>query len=385
MPVLRFVIAAVCVLVFTAAPRAQGVEDRQQLQRASSLLRIPTPAQFGAVDGAVDRGLEFLATQQGPNGDFRSLDAGQPGVTSLCVLAFLSRGHLPGEGPHGDAISRGVRYVVSTQMPDGLFSRERPGGGHQYLQASHAAIYNHAISGLMLSEVYGMVDPELQKALKPVIERAVRWALGFQPQPKRFREEEGAWRYLRFYGLNDADLSITSWMLMFLRSARNAGFEVASTDIDRAVEYVRHCFDPQQNTFVYEIRVEEPEFNQPRAMAGAGILALALAGAHGSDMALKAGDWMLERPFEFYDRPMRGEQWHVYSAFYCSQAMFQLGGRYWEEYYPTLAATIIDAQGGDGSWFPRGGKDRHYGAAYTTSLTILALTPPYQVLPIFQR
>ena len=49
------------------------------------------------------------------------------------------------------------------------------------------------------------------------------------------------------------------------------------------------------------------------------------------------------------------------------------------------AATAEELQSVDGSWFPRGGKDRHYGAAYTTSLTILALTPPYQVLPIFQR
>ena len=373
-----FFIAALCVCAVCPAGDVQPAE-KPALPR-----RVPDAEQFRAIDAAVDRGLQYLSDQQLANGAFQSRMAGEPGISSLCVLAFLSRGYLPGEGPYGDQIKHTIRFVAATQRPDGLLSHQRPGATHSD-PVAHAAVYNHAIAGLMLAEVYGMTDPEVQSEIEPILERAIRWSLEFTPQPKRFAEEQGAWRYLRFHGLNDADLSITSWMLMFLRSARNAGFEVKSTDIDNAVEYVRHCFDKEQNTFVYEIRVEESEFNQPRAMAGAGILALALAGEHQSDMALAAGGWLLERPFEFYDRPMRGEQWHVYSAFYCSQAMFQLGGRHWEELFPKLADTIIKAQLPNGSWHPPQGKDRLMGEAYTTSMTILALTPPYQVLPIFQR
>src|SRR5690348_17222753 len=42
------------------------------------------------VDKSVDRGLTFLAAQQQPDGSFPSLDYAQPGVTSLCVLAFMA-------------------------------------------------------------------------------------------------------------------------------------------------------------------------------------------------------------------------------------------------------------------------------------------------------
>jgi hypothetical protein len=79
------------------------------------------------------------------------------------------------------------------------------------------------------------------------------------------------------------------------------------------------------------------------------------------------------------------EHW-FYSCFYSSQAMFQLGGRYWREFYPTMAKTLISNQRRDGSW----DRDCHdydhqFGQAYTTALAVLALSPPYQLLPIFQR
>lgn len=346
---------------------------------------VLTPRQRTQVDESVDDGLRFLAGQQQRDGSFRAPGPGQPGVTSLCVLAFLSRGHLPGQGPYGKVISRAVDFCRSTQRADGLFSQMKPESRHSYLRASHGATYNHAITGLMLAEVYGMASSGQSKEIRLAIEKGIEFSLKCHPQPKRFANERGAWRYLRKYGLNDADLSITSWQVMFLRSARNDGFTVRADDIESAVNYIKNCFDSRQKTFVYEIVEEEPKFNRPRAMAGAGVLALSLAGMHQTEMAQQAGDWLLKRPFTQYDRPIRGENWHVYSAFYCSQAMFQLGGRHWEGFYPTLVNTLANHQSNDGAWRPAGGKDKHYGHAYTTAMTVLALTPPYQLLPIFQR
>lgn len=362
---------------------------------------VLTPRQRNRVEAAVDNGLKFLASQQQRDGSFRAPAAGQPGVTSLCVLAFLSRGHLPGQGPYGQTIERAIAFCRSAQRSDGLFSQNRPESTHRYLLASHAATYNHAITGLMLTEVYGMLpNDQPQQAvafqgqfpaaagpadLRVTIERAIQFSMLCHPQPKRFPNERGAWRYLRRYGLNDADLSITSWQVMFLRSARNAGFDIPARDIEQAVKYIKSCYDEKNTTFVYEIVEEEPELNRPRAMAGAGILALSLAGQHHTEMAQKTGDWLLQRPFTQYDRPIRGENWHVYSAFYSSQAMFQLGGEYWENYFPTFVDTVTAHQSRDGAWRPAGGLDRRYGEAYTTAMTVLALTPPYQLLPIFQR
>ena len=62
-----------------------------------------------------------------------------------------------------------------------------------------------------------------------------------------------------------------------------------------------------------------------------------------------------------------------------------MGGEYWDEFYPQLVRTLLKAQRPDGSWFMKQGNDVRYGTAYMTALTVLALTPPYQMLPIFQR
>src|SRR3990172_2265239 len=59
---------------------------------------VLTERQWHEVDHSVDRALAWLVTQQRPDGSFTTLDTGQPAVTALCVLAFLSRGLLPDEG-----------------------------------------------------------------------------------------------------------------------------------------------------------------------------------------------------------------------------------------------------------------------------------------------
>jgi hypothetical protein len=53
------------------------------------------------VDVAVNRALDWLATQQQSDGSFPTLDTGQPGVTSLCIMAFISHGHIPGDKRFG--------------------------------------------------------------------------------------------------------------------------------------------------------------------------------------------------------------------------------------------------------------------------------------------
>ncbi|HEX5470717.1 MAG TPA: hypothetical protein VFW73_02470 [Lacipirellulaceae bacterium] len=67
------------------------------------------------VDQSVDRALTFLAAQQQPDGCFPSTPNAQPGVTSLCVLAFMAHGHTPGHGPYGDRLDRAVKYILDCQ------------------------------------------------------------------------------------------------------------------------------------------------------------------------------------------------------------------------------------------------------------------------------
>lgn len=337
---------------------------------------VLTEADWAAVERSVDRGLEHLIRTQNPDGSFNGLPRDEPGITGLCMLAYLSRGHRPGEGIYGAKLSRTVNYLLKSQQHDGLIARER--------QLYHAA-YSHGIGALAIAELYGITPLKDEANHRKVIERAIEFTGHRYSQPKARADDEGGWRYLRRHAVSDSDLSIASWNLMFLRSAKNSGFDVNLQVIEEAVAYMQRVYDPQRGTFRYEIHSDEPGFIYSRAMAGAGVLSMSMAGKHGTDMAQTAAKYILRRPFDQYQRPIEGEQYPCYSAFYCSQAMYHMGGKYWREYYPTLSKTIVAAQQDDGSWNVRSGHEGQYGPTYMTALTVLALTPPYQMLPVFQR
>src|ERR1700761_7952126 len=63
---------------------------------------------------ALDRGLQWLARNQGPKGNWDSNDLG---LVSLGALAFLADGHTPGRGPYGDNVQRALDFVLSSAKP----------------------------------------------------------------------------------------------------------------------------------------------------------------------------------------------------------------------------------------------------------------------------
>ena len=71
---------------------------------------------------------------------------------------------------------------------------------------------------------------------------------------------------------------------MFLRSARNAGFDVHD---DRAVGYVRRCFRKDQGSFAYKLDRRTAN-RASRGMAGAAILVFAHPGLHDTEKARRA-------------------------------------------------------------------------------------------------
>ena len=112
---------------------------------------------------------------------------------------------------------------------------------------------NHAISGLMLSEAYGMTTGKTDQRMRSVISAALQFALQKQPQPKRHPDDQGGWRYTRMWQESDSDVSVTSWYLMFLRSCRNAGFDVPSQTVDEALAFMKRSFDPDKHIFWYAL------------------------------------------------------------------------------------------------------------------------------------
>src|SRR5215204_99375 len=83
----------------TVDTNSNGSSDQRQFNNDPR--DVLSTDEWNRVDAAVERTLTWLAAQQRPDGSFPTLDTGQPAVTSLCVLAFMAHGHMPGHGPYG--------------------------------------------------------------------------------------------------------------------------------------------------------------------------------------------------------------------------------------------------------------------------------------------
>ena len=358
-----------------------------------SLASALTPQAWDLVEHSIERALAWLARQQNADGSFEAPDSAQPAATSLAIMAYLSKGHLPGEGVYGKQIDLAIDYVLRLQQSNGLLAS---GGDSSTVSveaqfqvgtvptSSKTANYNHAIAGLMLTEVFGTTDRTRAAKLKPAIVRALNFSRRVQTLPKASPQDKGGWRYLNTQTSGDSDLSVTSWQLMFFRSARNAEFTVPKEFVDDAIGYVLRCWEEPSGIFYYKKSGSEQRWS--RGMVGAGVLSLALAGQHKTRIAQRAGDWLLARPFQRFGETVGGGDRFFYSAYYCSQAMAQLGGRYWKQFFPSLANVLLQSQQSSGEWPAEPyGSDRMFGNTYTTAMAVLSLTPPLQLLPVYQR
>src|SRR4051812_20911788 len=110
-------------------------------------LAVPADAEAPKREGfevAIDNALGYLAGAQNPDGSwnsgaafaggFRNGGNRDPAVSALCVMAFLSAGHVPGEGKHGSIIEKGINFVCSQQAPNGLFAGNQGGPYVMYTQ-----------------------------------------------------------------------------------------------------------------------------------------------------------------------------------------------------------------------------------------------------------
>ncbi len=341
-----------------------------------------TQDQWDKVESSVERALKFLATQQSSDGSIKTLPTGQPGVTSLGVMAFLSAGHSPGDGRFADLLRKAVDFSLDCQHEDGLFCQVEPPPFVVCYNAAHTAFYNHGITGLMLGEVYGTSTKLQNQRIRDALPHAIE-LLGEYQFDKRQKGDEGGWRYFEEFEDSDSDMSCTVWQLMLLRSAKNAQFDVPEKIVDDAVAYVERCYDFEQEYFRYALYGKE-QYPSGGAVGGA-IVSLSMAGKHETRKARRAIEWVLAQNIETYGSNLDpGGNYH-YGLYYGSQATYLMGGEYWLKYYPRLVKVLLDNQRPDGSWPPDAGIAAPFGSSYSTALAVLALTPPYQLLPIYQR
>ena len=364
------VVLAVCCVALAVGITPSG--ELRADKASAALAKYAKP-----VDKAIDKALAYLAARQNKKEGYWPSPMGKStAVTSLAVMAFLSKGYTPGTGPHGEVINAGIDFILRSQKPNGVYCNRGEAG----------PMYSHCITTLMLSEVSGMVDAKRQKKIDEALPKAVRLILTAQ-QVRKAPVHQGGWRY--HVRSADSDISCTGWALMALRSARNNGTAIPKKAIDDAVKFVLRCRSkarppkpkpgskklPPGVGFGYQ-----PGGGPGLARTGTAVLCLELCGHHRSKESLEGGDWILANPQKRY-----GALYFYYALYYCSQGMFQLGGRHWERFAPHMYEMMLKFQRKDGSWPQGSSGESRGGPCYSTAMGVLAIAVTYRQLPIYQR
>ena len=325
-------------------------------------------------DQAVDKAIAFLITQQREDGALvdKSHDTT---MTALSIMALASVGVQPGsDSPEAIAMSRALQFVLRDDRVDknGYFGN-RDG----------SRMYGHGIITLMLTEMLGMgTTEEEDRLIHERCQMAIDVILASQKvsKPTNYR---GGWRYTP--EAKDADLSVSVWQLMALRSAKNDGLQVPSSAIEDAVEYLKRSYAspidrnglPQKKAsgFSYEPHHNNPTFT----MTAAGLLAMQVCGEYESPFVVGAADWLMEHP------PNWKERFSSYGTYYYAQGMYQRGGEYSQTARRLVQEMLLEKQDGNGSWVAGNDSEQGHGAVYATSMAVLSLSVKYHYLPIYQK
>jgi len=299
---------------------------------------------------AVSRGYAYLASQQNRDGSWSSgAYQHHVGITGISLMALLAGGHLPDEGKYATNVSQGLGFLLKSTRRDG------------YIASEGSRMYGHGFAVLCLAEAYGMAPQfrELGEKLRDAIALIVRT-----------QKPDGGWRYTPSRALV-SDLSVTVCQIQALRAARNAGIKVPKESIDKAVEYIRNCANPDGS-----FRYMPQQQGMSIALTGAAVTALYGTGDYHSKVLLAGVDYL--RSYARLD--FRRTHYYYYAHYYGVQAMFQAGGRNWRVWFPKIRDDLVGRQRADGSW-----KGDEVGPVYGTGMALIILQVPARYLPIFQR
>ncbi|MBY0261146.1 MAG: terpene cyclase/mutase family protein, partial [Phycisphaerales bacterium] len=306
------------------------------------------------LDRAVRDGLKFLASEQQADGSFGSGRYGKNiAVTALACLALMADGSVPGRGPYEANVRKGLEFVLANSAETGLLASD----------ATNGPMYGHGFAALFLGEIYGMTQGGGETTLSTRVHEALVKACTLI---ERSQNNEGGWRYNPVP--YDADVSVTICQIMALRSARNAGIEVPKETIDKAVEYVRLCQNPDGG---FRYQATQGFSLWPRSAAG--VASLYHAGIYKDDAIERGLDYVKLNATPGVVPEQQPHYW--YGHYYAVQTMYLAGGKHWADWWPAVRSELVRRQNQDGSW-----DDRSVGPAYGTAMALIIMQMPKRFL-----
>jgi hypothetical protein len=331
-------------------------------------------------EAAVERGLDWLARHQRPDGGWSLDTSGQclgngcplrpvssiseTGATGLALLPFLAAGQTHTEkGRYQETIRRGLGWLIKQQSADGAI--ETGVGGT-------AGGYSHAIASMALCEAYGITR---DKSLRAHAQRSINYIVRIQ------NSTDGGWRYVRGQA---GDTSVFGWMLFALRSANLAGLDIGSGTTRRCRRYLDvAAADPTRATYSYQ-----PGMIATPTMTAEGLLGRQYLGWKRENPAMLQGVAIISAHLN------ESQERNIYYWYYATQLLHNIQGKEWERWNEKVRDTLVAFQvpgevGCDrGSWDPElPDPDRwsqRGGRLYVTSLSLLTLEVYYRYLPLYR-
>jgi hypothetical protein len=226
-----------------------------------------------------------------------------------------------------------------------------------------------AVAMLLMVPGPGRADTESAELAKyrPSVDRAVQRALAYMAtrQQPDGSFDGGAVGRQGYIGRINATVALPG--MAFLSAGHTPGRGPYGDVVNR-------CHNSEKGGFDYQ--PGEGKASPP--MSAVGLLCRELSGHHDDEVNRRCGDYLLglAEGGALFTHPT----YRMYTIYYASQAMFQLGGTHWERFAPLLYKHVLPQQATDG-----GSHATHYGRAYSTSMYVLALTVTCRQLPIYQR
>ncbi|MGE0707819.1 MAG: hypothetical protein AB7N76_13080 [Planctomycetota bacterium] len=284
---------------------------------------------------ALEGALEWLARHRTREGVWGSAGTGPHGspsasppalaTTGLALLAFVSGGH--------DTVTPGPYRELVVQARDWL--ADAVGDDGRYRGQALGYAYDHAICTIALAEAFARDRraPRVQAAL----ERAASYILASQALGWRYSPREAG------------DTSVTSWMVLALRSCEAAGVHLPTSD---------HGPWPRARRFLEAVSGSDGRTgytgrgNGTPGMDATGLFLRVLLGESPSTPRNRAATHLVAQTRIELDR---GRIKNLYQLYYAALALYQVGGEPWLSFNLRVRDGLISLQrkGADcerGSW-----------------------------------
>jgi hypothetical protein len=241
--------------------------------------------------------------------------------------------------------------------------RQLPDDG-EFGRADGSGLQGQAIITIALAEAHGLEsDADQRSEVHKALEKSLRVILATQ-DPR-----SGGWHGEKN---NESELTATFWMVLSLRSLRDAGLDVPAPAMRRAAAFARACLKRDTHGFA------NPG-SGPTPVSNAAGIAIVLLADRGEDDLKEAAKFLREKR-------VNEDVADYHAALYATTlaAMLMEDPTWTAEWRPTRDG-LMGKQTEDGSWFPPRPPPVGLGTVGATSMAVMTLAMPYRLLPMDGR